>query len=238
MKNLIVVRNIRIKHLNHSIFLAVSLVSASLTASPASASLILDVGPGGSPTPCGGGCGSISGKTFGWSFKVTSPIKVDGIGAWDSGADGIGPAIQAGLWNESGSLLASVTISNASSPEPSNGNGQWLFENITMQTLQPGTYFTGLTFFDSTPLAQIGTAFTTIPEVTYLNGTRSNAGADSGLLFPNSPFSVPIFGPTLRVAQASVPEPFTIFGAGTALGFGTLFKRKLSKKQQKEATKA
>ena len=32
--------------------------------------------------------------------------------------------------------------------------------------------------------------------------------------------------------QVAVPEPLTILGAGTALGFGTFFKRKLSKKEK------
>lgn len=32
---------------------------------------------------------------------------------------------------------------------------------------------------------------------------------------------------------AAVPEPLTMLGAGTALGFGTFFKRKLAKKQNK-----
>ncbi len=35
----------------------------------------------------------------------------------------------------------------------------------------------------------------------------------------------------------AVPEPLTLLGAGTALGFGTFFKRELSKKQKKEKTK-
>ncbi|WP_430640035.1 PEP-CTERM sorting domain-containing protein [Crocosphaera watsonii WH 8501] len=30
-----------------------------------------------------------------------------------------------------------------------------------------------------------------------------------------------------------MPEPLTILGSATALGFGTFFKRKLSKKQRK-----
>ena len=32
---------------------------------------------------------------------------------------------------------------------------------------------------------------------------------------------------------ATIPEPLTILGSATALGFGTFFKRKLSKKQRK-----
>ncbi|WP_013324194.1 PEP-CTERM sorting domain-containing protein [Gloeothece verrucosa] len=41
---------------------------------------------------------------------------------------------------------------------------------------------------------------------------------------------------TSATADAVVPEPLTILGAGTALGLGTVFKRQLSNKQQKEKT--
>lgn len=44
-------------------------------------------------------------------------------------------------------------------------------------------------------------------------------------------------GPDYKVVGA-VPEPLTMLGAGTALGFGTFFKRKLAKKQQKDNAKA
>jgi hypothetical protein len=36
----------------------------------------------------------------------------------------------------------------------------------------------------------------------------------------------------LRVLTAAAPEPFTILGAGTALGFGFFFKKRLSQKQK------
>ncbi|MEQ9623927.1 PEP-CTERM sorting domain-containing protein [Coleofasciculus chthonoplastes] len=101
-----------------------------------------------------------------------------------------------------------------------------------MQTLLPGTYFTGLTFFDSTPLAQFGTAFTTIPEVTYLNATVSNAGPNSGLVVPDSPFNTDgVFGSTLRVAQVSVPEPASVLSLLTlgTLGAVSTLKRQLKK---------
>ena len=35
------------------------------------------------------------------------------------------------------------------------------------------------------------------------------------------------------IGGATIPEPLTILGSATALGFGTFFKRKLSKKQRK-----
>lgn len=48
--------------------------------------------------------------------------------------------------------------------------------------------------------------------------------------------SAQLFG---RLERAdAIPEPLTILGAGTALGFGTFFKKQVSKKQSKEKTKA
>ena len=35
-----------------------------------------------------------------------------------------------------------------------------------------------------------------------------------------------------------IPEPLTIIGTGTAIGFGTFFKRQIGKKQQKDKLKA
>ena len=91
--------------------LVASLCGLSLAALPAKADpnpdLLLDLGTGGSPIPCGS-CGNGSGQTFGWAFEVLETIKVDGIGAWDFGADGIGPDVQAGLWDSSGTYVPSA----------------------------------------------------------------------------------------------------------------------------------
>lgn len=38
----------------------------------------------------------------------------------------------------------------------------------------------------------------------------------------------------LRVVTAAAPEPLTMFGAGTAIGFGIAFRKKLAKKQKSE----
>ena len=85
----------------------------AIAAPAAHAELVLDLTGGGTVFPCGG-CGDASGRTFGWEFTVSGTITVDGIGVWDEGADGIGPDVLAGLWNDAGTLLASVTIGNGS----------------------------------------------------------------------------------------------------------------------------
>jgi len=187
-----------------------------LTPQVATAELILDVGPGGIPLFAGGAV------TAGWEFTVVSPITIAGMGIFDFQSDGIGASQDVGLWNSDGSmLLASTTITNASSTRASNGDGQWLFEAITPLTLGPGTYVLGSTFDPLEPTAQFNTAFTTIPEITYVQARIDNGG-NPNLTFPGDPFSSGVFGPTLVLGQAvPIPEPasiaiWTFFGIGLA----------------------
>jgi len=204
---------------------AASLLALGLACEPAQAGLVLDLTPGGGPAVCGG-CGDVSGTTYGWGFSVKSPITVNGIGLWDANSDGFGgQQYQAGLWTGAGALLAGATISDASTPVASAAaDGRWMFESIAPVKLGAGDYLIGSVFHNSDPIAEILGPFITDPRIS-LTGGAQGPGPDGGFSAPTAGFGIPIFGPTLRT-PTSVPEPETaplllvgLFSAGL-LSFG------------------
>jgi hypothetical protein len=84
----------------------------------AHADLALDLATAQSSAGCLG-CGP-AGTTVGWSFIVNSDITVDGIGVRDDTAARFGTPTEAGIFDDTGNLFASVAISSASTPVPSN----------------------------------------------------------------------------------------------------------------------
>jgi hypothetical protein len=203
-------------------FLRPLLAAASLCAGlalPAQAALVLDLQTGGNGAACGG-CG-VNGTTFGWSFRVSSAIKINGLGMWDDASDGLGfgqqAAVQVGLWDNVGTLLASTSIINGSTTVASaSSDGVWLFEDIADLTLGAGSYRIGALFFDLTPWARSLSGTTTIAEVTLTGGIQNAVGAGFGA--PLQAFTQPIFGPTLRLADpGQVPEPMSLGLVAVAL---------------------
>jgi len=166
--------------------------------------------------------------TLGYAFNTTTTFDIDALGVWDSGS---GQDQQVGIWDSSGNLLVSTTVSAASSDVD---NFQWADVSYS---LTPGTYTIGATF-DNT-LATVNfpfdaTGITTLPGYSWvtdeenygpglIDPTDSTGGGhfgNNGILWAD--FSVD--------SPAATPEPSSLLLLGTGLlGVLAAFHRKIAK---------
>jgi MYXO-CTERM domain-containing protein len=152
--------------------------------------------------------------TLGFDFHVSSAINVDGLGIYDDGKNGLTQAHNVGLWNSSGTLLATTTVTN------SDGLDGWFrYHTIGTLTLGIGDYTVGAaTLSENYTWNPVG--FTTAPGVTYL---RDEFASGVALQRPTSGGSGTTgwFGGNVHVASRNVPD-----GSSTALlllaGLGSL----------------
>ena len=121
--------------------------------------------------------------------------------------------------------MASATATDGSTPVASaSADGLWLFEDIALLTLAPGSYVIGSVFFSQLPTAHVGASFTNIAEIAVVGGVLGPF--DAGLVFPGDSFEFPIFGPTMRLAAVPEPATLALLGLGLA-GFGAVRRRKV-----------
>jgi hypothetical protein len=91
--------------------------------------------------------------TVGYSFTLTSPVTVTGLGFFDVGADGLIRPHAIGLWTDSGVLLASAVVNSSSMLVPSSSSfGEWRVAGLlpsSSLTLAVGTYRVAAGYLDA-----------------------------------------------------------------------------------------
>lgn len=143
--------------------------------------------------------------TLGWQFTVNAPIRIDGLGVYDSGLDGLVDSHEVGLWNSAGQLLASATVS-AGTVDPLIANFRYV--GVRPVTLWPGTYYVGATWLngdDPNVFTQEAGVVSTIRQISYV---QASFASGSTLTDPTALTGLTpgYFGPNLL---AQVPEPAT-----------------------------
>ena len=184
---------------------------ASATTMPA-----VDFGGGVLVTPVGETIG-------GWQFEVTEEVFVNSLGFFDvfgatdtAGVAGLLNDHFIGLWTDSGSLIASATVTNSSTVEASASPlGQWLFEDLTDKViLKEGVYRIGATFADrDDDFAILASLQSTTPLINFLTGAQASG---TGLTFPDQLISVGggVFGPNLSVTAVPLPASWLLLMSG------------------------
>ncbi len=156
--------------------------------------------------------------TLGWDFRTTGSLQVDALGFFDDSLNGLADSHEVGLWNSSGTLLASATVA-AGTVDPLTA--QFRYVNIAPVTLAAGqTYYIGALFLDGNDnvvFPGTGGTVTTNPLIVY--GQSTYADSSSTLTDPTIEFGQNgFFGPNFLLS--AVPEPAS--WALMILGFGMI----------------
>jgi hypothetical protein len=153
--------------------------------------------------------------TAGWTFQTTGFISVTDLGCFDSLFASNPGGIEVGLWAPDGTLVASNTVTSASTLA-----GATRYESITPVLLDPGSVYHLGAFYPSNTFSLticapvIGGSFVTSPQIQ----VRGSASTSSGFAFPaeeGGANGALYLGPNFRY-RIGVPEPSTWMLLGLA----------------------
>jgi Domain of unknown function (DUF4082) len=161
--------------------------------------------------------------TLGYEFTTSVSFTVNALGYFN---DGLGNSHLVGLWDTSGDLLTSATVTGT---DPLTGN--FLYQSITPYVLAPGTYVIGGQYLGNNNVFPVyAQGLTSVAGFTWVT---SDQVAGAGLNFPNVPYGT-YYGtngiPLVDLSYANdpaVPEPATwSLLLSAALVAGVVYRRK------------
>lgn len=166
-------------------------------------------------------------NNIGWSFNVNSSVTINGLGLFDVGANGLAERHQVGIWDSSNNLLAqAVVFSGSTAAASASPLGQWLFEDIAALTLGPGNYVIGAFYGDSSDtVIGVATGLAMDSHFDYL-ASRASSGASFAAPGVYGLVEPAIFGPNMRLAESTVPEPDMLALVAVAAAAGALARRR------------
>jgi hypothetical protein len=187
----------------------------SLAAGSSQATVLIDV----SSTSVFNSSHGTGNYTTGIEFTVAQNVTVDGLGWLDAEGNGLAGSHTVGLWNASGTLLASVLVDNSSAKVLSaQGKAMWYITEMDDIVLTAGKYRVGGTILtDPTTYALNpignGVSLTDGYVRSNLNMGFSNPNLSYGDSYLHATVSSHQFDP-----RSDVPEPPSLALAGLAIG--------------------
>lgn len=154
-------------------------------------------------------------RSMGYEFTVHAPLEVTELGVYDHNADGLQGAHDAGLWTDTGTLLATTTIA-AGTADPLVGHFRWHALDAPVVLTTGQDYVVGAILVESLPndpYSRAPSGLVTAPRISYITARWAAA---TSLTYPGTTNpNIGYWGG--NIMYNPIPEPAGLGFIGMAL---------------------